>query len=120
MYNVMYMARKIRTQIYLDPEQDKMLRERAGELGISKAELIRRLIAQATGSYEPTGVAAGSIAEPAAPYQAGRRHQIDKQAWEESKKLIKERMKLKVPRTPRTWTRDDLYEERFARVSHRQ
>jgi hypothetical protein len=30
--------------------------------------------------------------------------------WEREREFIKQRMKLKVPPQPRTWTREDLYE----------
>ncbi len=33
-----------RTQIYLDEEQDRLLRERAREAGVTKSELIRRAL----------------------------------------------------------------------------
>ena len=40
------MRRMVRKQIYIEPEQDKLLKQRARELGISHAELIRRGIDQ--------------------------------------------------------------------------
>ena len=119
------MARKIRTQIYLDPDQDRELRKHAKELGISKAELIRRIISRPAASY-PTRPEAWQdelrfLAEKAVAYGSHPEEpqQIDLQAWEESKKVIRERMKLKVPQTGRTWTREELYEERLERLTGR-
>lgn len=88
----------IRKQIYLRAEQDEMLKRQAAKLGISAAELIRRRVAQ------------GEDIEEAA-------YQIDMHAWKEARDVIKQRMKLKVPPSGRSWTREDLYEERLARFS---
>ncbi|HEV8574187.1 MAG TPA: ribbon-helix-helix domain-containing protein [Dehalococcoidia bacterium] len=86
----------VRTQIYIKPEQDEVLEQRSKELGISKAELIRQYIDE--GNARPT--------------EAER-----KQALEELRASWKERAKMRVPQTGRTWTRDELYEERFERYS---
>ena len=55
MYNMMYipsrgaetspMSRMIRKQIYIDPAQNTLLKQRARALGVSEAELIRRCLA---------------------------------------------------------------------------
>ena len=39
------MSRMIRKQIYLEPSQEHLLKQRANELGVSEAELIRRCLA---------------------------------------------------------------------------
>ncbi len=103
MYNVMYnvpgvasMARMVRKQIYIEPEQDKLLKQRGKEAGLSEAALIREYIAD--GLQRPS--------------EAER-----KKAWEEAVAFMEERAKMKVPQTGRTWTRDELYEERFERYS---
>lgn len=114
------MARKIRTQIYLDRDQDKLLREQAKKLGISKAELIRRKISQAGASYA-SGPEAWKeelrfIAERAPAYGAATECDEpefvpDLKAWEQAKKFMLERLAMDVPQTGRTWTRDELYED---------
>jgi len=53
-----------RTQILLDVEVRRRARNRAGELGISLAEYIRRLIARDLGRPEPT-------AEPSVVFDLG-------------------------------------------------
>src|SRR5262249_27449160 len=56
MYNVLHdstgvlhrggsISRMIRKQIYLEPGQEHLLKQRANELGVSEAELIRRCLA---------------------------------------------------------------------------
>ena len=56
MYNVMYkehrMTRMVRKQIYVRPEQDEVLKQKAEGLGISEAELIREYIDE--GTQRPT------------------------------------------------------------------
>jgi hypothetical protein len=101
MYKVMYnrsaMGRMIRKQIYLDREQDEMLKRRSKELGISEAALIRRCINE---------VAVQKSAESER-----------QRAWQELFSAMDERAKIHAPQTGRTWTRDQLYEERFERYS---
>ncbi len=43
------MAHMERTSIYLTEEQQKRLANRAGEMGVSKSELIRRLLDEGLG-----------------------------------------------------------------------
>lgn len=90
------MTRMVRKQIYIRPEQDKALERRSKELGISEAELIRQ--------YIDDGTSRPSVADR-------------KKAWEEALAFMKERARMRVPQTGRTWTRDELYEERFDRYS---
>ena len=103
MYNVMYipqeslMTRMIRKQIYIPPEQHKLLKQRTKESGLSEAALIREYIGEAL--QRPTA--------------AERR-----KAWEELMASMEERAKMEVPQTGRNWTREELYEERFERYSH--
>jgi hypothetical protein len=87
----------VRKQIYIRPEQEEMLKRRSKELGISEAALIRRGIEQV------------SQTEPSLP--------PDLQAWEEEQEFIRERMKMIVPQTGRSWTREELYEDRFERYT---
>jgi Arc/MetJ-type ribon-helix-helix transcriptional regulator len=89
------MSRLIRKQIYIEPEQDAVLKRRARELGVSESEVIRRGIETLVEDEELEEQRAAALAE--------------------LMKMWAERSKLIVPQTGRTWTRDDLYEERFER-----
>ncbi len=91
------MTRMIRKQVYIEPEQEDLLKRRSKELGVSEAALIRRGIDEVA-HQGPSGV-------------------LDKKAWEEALAFMKERAKMKVPQTGRSWTRDELYEERLERFS---
>ena len=94
------MTRMIRKQVYIEADQDERLKKKAQELDVSEAELVRRGIEKVLA--EPDGEAA-RIA-----------------AWEDAKEFIRQRMAMKVPQTDRGWTREDMYEERLDRISHRQ
>ena len=91
------MGRMIRKQVYIEPEQEQFLKRRSKELGISEAALIRQAIDRldVDGGESPS----------------------KRQAWEEAKRVIQERMQLRVPQTERSWTREEIYEERLARYS---
>jgi len=92
------MGRMVRKQIYIRPEQDGALKHRAKALGVSEADLIRQglemVLGRADAPTDPTD-----------------------QAWEEAKRFIQLRMAMKVPQTGRSWTREELYEERLGRFS---
>ena len=87
------MTRKVRKQIYIEPEQEQRLKQRAKELGISEAELIRRCIGRISFATE---VLPNNLA-----------------AWEEAKAFIEARMSISAPQTGRSWVREELYDERF-------
>ncbi len=91
------MSRMVRKQVYIEPEQEELLKRRSRELGVSEAALIRRGI------------------EQAARVPAARA--LDRRAWEEARRFILERLAISAPQTGRTWTRDELYEERLERFS---
>ncbi|MDP2936838.1 MAG: hypothetical protein Q8O86_10155, partial [Dehalococcoidia bacterium] len=91
------MSRMVRKQIYIKPGQEETLKRRAKELGITEAELVRRAIDQISRSY--------ASVPP------------NLQAWEEEKEFIRKHRSMDVPQTGRTWTRDELYEERLERYS---
>jgi len=91
------MARMIRKQVYIEPEQEELLKRRSRELGVSEAMLIRRGIEEVA--------------------QRGPSSVLDRRAWEEALAFMKERAKMKVPQTGRSWTREELYEERLERFS---
>jgi len=84
------MSRMVRKQVYIEAEQEKLLKRRARELRVTEAELVRRGIDQ--------------VARPGAWLL------LDPKAWEEAKSVIRERMRLRVPQTGRTWTREELYD----------
>lgn len=90
------MARMIRKQIYLKPHQDETVKQKARELGVSEAELIREYIE--IGARSPTA----------------REREKARQGLLAS---MRERSKIQVPQTGRDWTRDELYEERLERYS---
>ena len=93
------MGRMIRKQVYIEPEQEELLKRRSKELGISEAALIRQAI------------------DRLGPDAAGGKSPAARQAWEEAKRVMQERMQLRVPQTGRSWTREEIYEERLARYS---
>ena len=84
------MSRMARKQVYIEPEQRKLLKQRARELGVTESEVIRRGIKQELRTS--TGTA------------------VDSKAWEEARQFILQRMALSVPQTSRDWTRNDLHE----------
>lgn len=86
------MARMIRKQVYVEPEQEELLRRRSRELGVSEAALIRRGIDEIA--------------------HRGSSTMLDKRAWEEALTFMKERARMKVPQTGRSWTREELYRGR--------
>ena len=88
--------RKVRKQIYIDQEQEDQLKQRSKESGLSQAALIREYIAE--GVQRPSAVER-------------------RKAWKEAVAFMEDRAKMRVPQTGRTWTRDELYEERFERYS---
>jgi hypothetical protein len=85
------MSRMVRKQVYIEPEQEKLLKRRAQELGVTESDIIRRGIEQ---------VGRGGTGRP-----------LDYTAWEEARHLIKERMTIEAPQTGRGWTREELHEE---------
>jgi len=88
----------IRKQIYIEPEQEELLKRKAKTLGLSEAELIRQAIAN---------FASVVTSLPR-----------DRQAWERELAFIKERARsLPDLGGKRTWTREQLYEERLERFS---
>jgi len=91
------MARMIRKQVYIEPQQEELLKRRSKEMGVSEALLIRRGIDE----IARRGLLGG----------------FDRKAWEETLAFMKERAKMQVPQTGRTWTREELYEERLERFS---
>jgi hypothetical protein len=89
----------VRKQVYIEAEQDEWLKGRARELGLTESDLIREGINRL--ASQPS------------------RGKPDLQAWEETLAFMRERAKVKSTATGRTWTRDELYEDRLNRISRR-
>jgi len=85
------MSRMVRKQVYIEPAQEKLLKQRARELGVTEAELVRRGI-ETIASRPPLAFTP------------------DRQAWEQEQGFMRERMRLVVPQTRRQWTREELYD----------
>ena len=91
------MARMVRKQVYITAEQNNALKRRAKALGVPEAEVVRQ------------GIELASKSSGSFPF--------DRKAWEEEKRFIQKRMRMRVPQTGRSWTREELYDERFERYS---
>jgi len=89
--------RMVRKQIYITPAQERLLKQHARALGITESELIRR------------GVSQISRAPAAVP--------LDERAWQEELAFIHKRVHKKALGRSRTWTREELYDERLQRLS---
>jgi hypothetical protein len=93
-----FMSQMIRKQIYLEAEQAALLKQRAQELGMSEADLIRQCIDQLITCSTPL------------PF--------DSSAWRDELAFIRERMRVqKALGQQRSWTREALYDERLQRFS---
>ena len=89
------MSVMVRKQIYIEPQQEELLKKAAAETGMTEAEIIRRAIDLWGESEE-------------------QRRQAQ-EAWKEARAFIKERMAQGSIPSERTWTREELYEERLSR-----
>lgn len=89
------MAQMIRKQVYIEPRQDAILKQRARVLGTTEAEVIRRAIDRQT-DLLPSGFR-------------------DLEAWEREKAFISERMATGHISGARKFRRDEAYEERMMR-----
>lgn len=87
------MVAKVRKQIYLDVQQNKILKEASQKLGVSEAEIIRQAIMSQTHRL-----------------QASHR---DIQAWENERQFIDALIEQGTVAGGRTWKREDLYERKF-------
>jgi hypothetical protein len=87
------MSVMVRKQIYIEPRQETQLKQRAAETGMSEAEIIRQAIDH-------------WLEEEARQRQA-------EEAWEKARALMEERYAEGTVPGRRTWTRDELYEERL-------
>ena len=84
------MTRKVRKQIYLDPQQEAALKRQAAETGASEAEIIRQAIDNQT----------RILRHPVAALAA----------WEREKEFIRSLMEQGPVAGQRTWRREDLYD----------
>lgn len=81
----------IRKQVYIEPGQDRLLKQRAQQLGLTEAELIRRSLDRGLEGLSP--------------------RRPNPAAWQAVRRFIRRRMRLKLPQSPRRWTRDELYDQ---------
>ena len=87
------MTTMVRKQIYIEPQQEEQLKQRAAETGMSEAEIIRRAIDW-------------WLKDEVRRLRA-------EQAWEQARALMEERYGEGPVPGGRTWTRDGLYDERL-------
>jgi hypothetical protein len=87
----------VRKQVYVEPGQERFLKRRAAELGVTEADLIRQGI---------------SLLAQAPVVQA-----LDPDAWADEEAFIEQRARL-TPSRPEGWRfrRDEVYQERLGRV----
>lgn len=98
MYVAMYyrrVARMVRKQLYIEARQDRLLKRRARQLGVTEAALIREGI---------------DLLDATAAPAIGR-----ERALEDYLRVVRDRARIRVAQTARGWTREELYEERLAR-----
>jgi len=84
------MVTKIRKQIYLDPQQNEMLKQASQRLSISEAEVIRQAIIAQTSRAIP-----------------GKKNLA---AWKKEKQFLQALLDQGGVAGKRTWKREDLYE----------
>jgi hypothetical protein len=87
------MTTMVRKQVYIEPQQEAQLKQRAAETGMSEAEIIRRAI----DSW---------LKDEARRLRA-------EQAWGKARALMEERYTQGPAPGGRTWTRDELYDEQL-------
>jgi len=84
------MTAKIRKQIYIEADQDVLLKQLVQQKGGSEAEIIRQAIAQYAKSFQ----------SPA----------VDLSAWEQERAFIQNLITQGQIPGARTWQREDLHE----------
>ncbi len=82
------MSRMVRKQVYLEPDQDRLLKQQSKKLGVTESDLIRGAITQFR-------------RQPAAL-------PLDRQAWKDELRFIKRRAKITTRAHERRWTRKEL------------
>lgn len=83
------MSKMIRKQVYIEPEQETLLKRLSKEHGLTEAELIRSGILKLSSRTDVIR---------------------DITLWEEEKKFIRSLMKKGPVKGKRRWTREELYE----------
>ncbi len=108
------MTQMVRAQIYLPKKQYLGLKRLAKARGLSAAELIWQAVAEqinAEARPQPVNQAISPLAQSFRP---------DPEAWAEALAFMKAlQAQGPLEQRPRTWTRDDLYEERLSRYDRR-
>ena len=89
------MTTMVRKQVYLEPRQNEMLKKWAAETGKTEAEILRQALDRWMASEQ--------------------RRQEAEAAWEEERTFIEEWAAQGPVPGGRTWTREELYEERLSR-----
>ena len=84
------MTLRVRKQIYIEPEQEAMLKQLAGETGMPEAEIIRQAIDRHA--------------------QSLRTVRRDLRAWTREREFIARLIEQGAVPGGRTWYREDLYE----------
>lgn len=80
----------VRKQLYITPDQEVLLKQRARERSLTEAELLRQGLDLALNEVE--------------------RERLD--AWESVKQFLEERRNIEAPQARRSWTREELHDER--------
>jgi hypothetical protein len=83
------MSKMIRKQVYIEPEQEALLKRLSKEQGLTEAELIRSGILRLSSRSDVVR---------------------DITFWEEEKRFIRSLMKKGTLKGKRRWKREDLYE----------
>ncbi len=89
-------TRMVRKQIYLEADQDRLLKRLAAEAGVSEAEVIRQ-----------------AVVRHAAHTRASTR---DTHAWQRQRRRIEASIAQGPVAGTRSWTREDLYAHRIGRL----
>jgi hypothetical protein len=89
------MTTMVRKQLYIEPRQDKLLKQWAEGSGRTEAEIVREALDHWLASEQ--------------------RRQEAQAAWEEERAFIEARIAEGPLPGGRTWTREELYEERLSR-----
>ncbi|HAF70686.1 MAG: Uncharacterized protein XD60_0838 [Acetothermia bacterium 64_32] len=82
------MGTKVRKQLYIEPDQEALLKRLSRKLGITEAEIVRRALAH--------------LSTTGAPIR-------DLKGWEKEKEFIKKRARKKA-RPTQPWTREELHD----------
>jgi len=89
------MTAMVRKQVYIEPRQDELLKKWAQETGKTEAEIFRQALDRWIASEQ-------------------QRREAEA-AWEEERAFIESRITQGPVAGGRTWTREELYEERLRR-----